>query len=421
VLVIDGSRITTSSESTFVTRGDEVNGLVLGEIASADVSDPFRPLPSTVSSLRFGGFEQGAAVVVDGASNVLLDNLTIGQNSNDASQAVRYGIRVTGTSGTDGPVSIVGGSITSANIPTNSALAASPTSPAPVTNFLDGAGVLLDDAAQNVQVVGTNIGSSSAANLVGVLARSSNLPAVAGASTFNSVGATEIGDFVASTILNLFTLTIPATDSQGNAIDIDDVFVGQSVTGSEFLAGTVVVAVDKLTRQVTLNQAAVLTNAAATVTLGTPSRTAVENNFWGAMLESGATRVVNSDIADNIYDGIFIGTLDGVAGPFTIVIGSSTTAGSNSNAIFSNGRNGIRFAENVLSSTGATDITIQGNYIGSAVGSAFVGNTQGSYFWEGDPSDLPAERAFASLGYDSVDDDPPAPPDTLQVTHSSVL
>ena len=294
--------------------------------------------------------------------------------------------RVTGDSGLDGPVSIVGGSVTSANIPTNSELAASPTSPAPVTNFLDGAGVLLDEDAQNVQVVGTNIGSSSAANLVGVLARSSNLPAVAGASTFNSVGATEIGDFVGSTILNLFTLTIPATDSQGNAIDIDDVFVGQSVTGSEFLAGTVIVAVDKLTRQVTLNQAAVLTNAAATITLGTPTRTSIENNFWGVMLETGATRIVNSDIADNIYDGIFIGTLDGVAGPFTIVIGSSTTAGTNSNAIFSNGRNGIRFAENVLSSTGATDITIQGNYIGSAVGSAFVGNTQGSYFWEGNPA-----------------------------------
>ena len=408
VLVIDGSRITTSSESTFVTRGTEVNGLVLGQLASADVTDPFRPQASTVSSLRFGGFEQGAAVVVDGASNVLLDNLTIGQNSNDASQAVRYGIRVTGTSGTDGPVSIVGGSITSANIPTNSALAASPTSPAPVTNFLDGAGVLFDDAAQNVQVVGTNVGSSSAANLVGVLARSSNLPAVAGTSTFNSVGATEIDDFVASTILNLFTLTIPATDSQGNSIDIDDVFVGQSVTGSEFLAGTVIVAVDKLNRQVTLNQAAVLTNAAATITLGTPSRTSVENNFWGVMLESGATRIVNSDIADNIYDGIFIGFLDGTPPNLTAVIGSSTTAGTNSNAIFSNGRNGIRFAENVLSSTGATDITIQGNYIGSAVGSAFVGNTQGSYFWEGNPAN-PLQYAFASLGYDSTTNTPIPP------------
>ena len=409
VLVVDGSRITTSSESTFVTRGTEVNGLVLGEEASADVTDIFRPLASRVSSLRFGGFEQGAAVVVDGASNVLLDNLTIGQDSNDSSQAVRYGIRVTGDSGQDGPVSIVGGSITSANIPTNSALAGAPTPVDPVTGFLDGAGVLLDTDAQNVQIVGTNIGSSSAANLVGVLARSDNPAASGVVSAFNSVGASEIGDFVAPTILNVFTLTIPALDSQTNSIDIDDVFIGQSVTGNEVLAGTAIVAVDKLTRQVTLNQAAVLTNAAATITLGTPTRTSVENNFFGLMLESGATRVVNSDIASNIYDGIFIGTLDGVAGPFTIVIGSSTTAGSNSNAIFSNGRNGIRFAENIISSAGGTDITIQGNYIGSAVGSAFVGNTQGSYFWEGDPSNLPAERAFASLGYDSTTNTPPAP------------
>ena len=408
VLVIDGSRITTSSESTFVTRADEVNGLVLGEEASGDVTDIFRPLPSTVSSLRFGGFEQGAAVVVDGASNVLLDNLTIGQNSNSASQAVRYGVRVTGTSGQDGPVSIVGGSITSANIPTNSALDASPTSPDPVTNFLDGAGVLLDDLAQNVQIVGTTVGSSSAANLVGVLGRSDNPAEDAGASTFNSIGVSEISDFVAPTILNLFTLTVPALDLQGNAIDIDDVFVGQSVTGSEFLAGTVIVAVNKSTRQVTLNQAAILTNAAANVTFGTPSRTAVENNFWGAMLESGATRVVNSDIASNIYDGIFIGTLDGTPNPFTIVIGSSTTAGSNSNAIFSNGRNGIRFAENIISSAGVTDITIQGNYIGSAVGSAFVGNTQGSYFWEGNPAN-PLQYAFASLGYDSTTNTPTPP------------
>jgi hypothetical protein len=351
-------------------------------------------------------------VVVDGASNVLLDNLTIGLNSNDASQAVRYGIRVTGDSGLDGPVSIVGGSITSANIPTNSALAASPTSPAPVTNFLDGAGVLLDLDAQNVQIVGTNIGSTSAANLVGVLARSDNGPVSGGASSFNSVGASEIGSFVTPTILNLFTLTIPATDVLGNAIDIDDVFIGQSVTSSEFAAGTTILSIDKSTRQVTLNQAAIRTNTSASVTLGTPSRTAVESNFWGLMLESGATRVVNSDVASNIYDGIFIGALGGAAAPsFTIVIGSSTTVGSDSNAIFSNGRNGIRFAEDIVSSAGATDITIQGNYIGSAVGTAFVGNTQGSYFWEGNglPITDPLTTAFASLGYDSVDDEPPAP------------
>ena len=68
------------------------------------------------------------------------------------------------------------------------------------------------------------------------------------------------------------------------------------------------------------------------------------------MLESGATRIVNSDIANNIYDGIFMGTLSGAGDPFTVVVGASTTAGTNSNAIFSNGRNGIRFAENIVSS-----------------------------------------------------------------------
>jgi hypothetical protein len=233
-----------------------------------------------------------------------------------------------------------------------------------------------------------------------------------GASSFNSVGASEIGSFVTPTILNLFTLTIPATDVLGNAIDIDDVFIGQSVTSSEFAAGTTILSIDKSTRQVTLNQAAIRTNTSASVTLGTPSRTAVESNFWGLMLESGATRVVNSDVASNIYDGIFIGALGGAAAPsFTIVIGSSTTVGSDSNAIFSNGRNGIRFAEDIVSSAGATDITIQGNYIGSAVGTAFVGNTQGSYFWEGNglPITDPLTTAFASLGYDSVDDEPPAP------------
>ena len=411
VLVIDGSRITTSSESTFVTRGDEVNGLVLGEDASADVSNIFRPLPSTVSSLRFGGFEQGAAVVVDGASNVLLDNLVIGQDSNNLSQAVRYGIRVTGDSGLDGPVSIVGGLITSASIPTNSQLPAS--TPA-VTPFLDGAGVLLDDEAQNVQIVGTTVGSSIAANLVGVLGLSINPADFGEASTFNSIGASEIGDFDTSTVLNLFTLTIPLLDAEGNAIDMDDVFIGQTVSASELpVAGTTIVAINKAARQVTLSEAAVSTNTTATITLGTPARTEVNNNFWGAMLSSGATRVVNSDIASNIYDGIFIGALDGNVDPFTVTIGSSTTAGSNSNAIFSNGRNGIRFAENIISSTQsggfATVISIQGNYIGSAVGSAFVGNTQGSYFWEGGETINPLDTAFASLGYDSTTDTPPAP------------
>jgi hypothetical protein len=112
-LVVDGSRITSSSEGTFVTRSDEVNGLELTLGASADLSNIFRPLASTVSSLRFGGFRQGAAIYVNGASNVLLDDLTIGQNENGDTQAVRYGVRVDGTSGSSGVVTILNGQITS--------------------------------------------------------------------------------------------------------------------------------------------------------------------------------------------------------------------------------------------------------------------------------------------------------------------
>ena len=70
-IVVDGSRITTSAEGTFVIRSDEVNGLELTSNASANRSNPFRPLESTVSSLRFGGFTQGAGIFVNGASNVL--------------------------------------------------------------------------------------------------------------------------------------------------------------------------------------------------------------------------------------------------------------------------------------------------------------------------------------------------------------
>ena len=63
------------------------------------------------------------------------------------------------------------------------------------------------------------------------------------------------------------------------------------------------------------------------------------------MLESGATRIVNSDIADNIYDGIFIGILDGIEQfKLAMLLTVSCHGGTKSNAtVFtraSNGRNG---------------------------------------------------------------------------------
>ena len=404
-LVVDGSRITSSSEGTFVTRADEVNGLEFTSGASADLSNSFRPLESTVSSLRFGGFTQGAAIYVNGASNVLLDNLTIGQNSNGDTQAVRYGVRVSDVSGSTGPVAIVGGQITSAMTTRNNLLAPNVgdvTVPNGVREVLDGAGVLLEDSASNVRIVGTQIGSQTAGNLVGVVSRSSNASAAV-----NSIGVNPIGEFVAPTRLNSRTLLIPATDSSGDAIDIGDIYVGQTVNASaEVNGGTVVVAIDLSGREITLSEALIASNTEAKINLGTPGRTTIGQNFWGVLLESGATRIVNTDVVNNVYDGIFIG--DGVANAVFALIGASAEADSTSNAIYSNGRNGIRFATNLTSAdTPTTVINIQGNYVGRSVSNtSFVGNDQGSYYWEGNAL---GNDAFASFGYDP-DTNTPTPP-----------
>ena len=244
------------------------------------------------------------------------------------------------------------------------------------------------------------IGSQTAGNLVGVVSRSSNTSA-----SLNSIGVNPISEFIASARLNSRELKIPLTDSSPttNDIDIDDGYIGQSInTSSEVAAGTVIVAINKVTRVVTLSEALLGSNTQAKITLGTPGRTTVGQNFWGVLLESGATRIVNTDVVNNVYDGVFIG--DGVANAVFALIGASTEADSTSNAIYSNGRNGIRFATNLTSPNNlTTEINIQGNYIGrSASSTSFVGNDQGSYFWQGNgiPLGQLNSTAFASFGYD---------------------
>ena len=87
-------------------------------------------------------------------------------------------MRVSDTSGSTGTVSIVNGQITSAMTPRNNELAPNSgdvTIPNGVAEVLDGAGVFLEDTASNVQIVGTQIGSQTAGNLVGVVSRSSTV------------------------------------------------------------------------------------------------------------------------------------------------------------------------------------------------------------------------------------------------------
>jgi hypothetical protein len=62
-----------------------------------------------------GGFESGAAVRLDSVSNVLVEQMTIGLNAQENSQAVKYGIHVTGDgAGRSGPVTLLNNNIYSA-------------------------------------------------------------------------------------------------------------------------------------------------------------------------------------------------------------------------------------------------------------------------------------------------------------------
>ena len=85
-------------------------------------------------------------------------------------------------------------------IPRNNELAPNSgdvTVPNGVAEVLDGAGVFLEDTASNVQIVGTQIGSQTAGNLVGVVSRSSTRQP-----NLNTIGVNPIGEFVAETRLN---------------------------------------------------------------------------------------------------------------------------------------------------------------------------------------------------------------------------
>ena len=168
----------------------------------------------------------------------------------------------------------------------------------------------------------------------------------------------------------------------------------------------------------TLSEALIASNTEAKITLGTPGRTTIGQNFWGVLLESGSTRIVNTDVVNNVYDGIFIG--DGAANAVFALIGASTEADSTSNAIYSNGRNGIRFATDLTSpDNGITEINIQGNYVGRSVSNtSFVGNDQGSYFWEGNAL---GNDAFASFGYEPPPINTPTPPAYIQVDPATNL
>ena len=417
-IVIDGSRITSTRENTFAGRTTQVNGLEYTAGASTVLTPtPEEALQSRLSGVQLAGFETGGAVVIDGASNILVENLTIGRNAAGESQGGLYGIVVTGTAGTNGPVSLVNNTIASSSVF------------GPVAEPLIGSGILIDGQAQYVQVVGSTIGGSIGANTTGITVSSSN----DNTTQPNSIGVNPLPATQLTTTANRATITIPA--DSWNVIG-NDLYVGQTLTGSGIASGSRIIAIDHDLRQIVLSERMTSSVASSRVTFGTPNRTNVVDNFYGVKLESGNTRMANTTVADNVLDGIVIGTTLPDAIWAQIGAGIALDAAGNpdpkirttaSNAIYGNGRYGIRFASGITSQTFSpstvfpfdpvpTQIVIEGNYVGTNTsGASGLNNGRSSYFWDAtDSSSIPPDGSagtgekFDSL-ITSLDPDGPNP------------
>ena len=394
-IVIDGSRVTTTRENTFAGRTTQINGLEYTAGASTVLTPtPEEALQSRLSGVQLAGFETGGAVVIDGASNILIENVTVGRNAAGESQGGLYGIVVTGTAGVNGPVSLVNNTIASSSVF------------GPVTEPLIGSGILIDGQAQYVQVVGSTIGGSIGANTTGVTVSSGN----DNTTQPNSIGVNPLPATQLTTTANRATITIP--DASWNVIG-NDLYVGQSLTGSGIASGSRIIAIDHDAQQIVLSDRMTASVANSRVTFGTPNRTNVVDNFYGVKLESGSTRIANTTIADNVLDGIVVGTTLPDAIWAQIGAGISLDAAGNpdpkirsaaSNAIYGNGRYGIRFASGITSQTFSpstvfpfdpvpTQIVIEGNYVGTNTsGASGLNNGRSSYFWDAtDSSSIPPD------------------------------
>ncbi len=259
--------------------------------------------------------------------------------------------------------------------------------------------------------MGSTIGGSIGANTNGVTVRSSN----DNTTRPNSIGVNPLPASQLPTTANKATITIPA--QTWNVIG-NDLYIGQTVTGTGIASGSKIIAIDYAARQIVLSERMTVTSSSTRVTFGAPNRTNVVDNFYGVKLESGNTRMANTTVADNVLDGIVIGTA--LPNAIWAQIGAGIaldTAGqpdpkirtSASNAIYGNGRYGIRFGSGITSQTFSsstvfpfdpvpTQIVIQGNYVGTNTsGATGLNNARSSYYWDAtQSSSIPSDGSVGT-------------------------
>ena len=308
-IVVDGSRISQTNTGTAVVADSQVNGFEMSGTSKGMI----------LRNLTIGGFSKGSAVQIVGSKQTLLEQLELGLDEGGKRLNNKFGIL------------IQNGRTTTTVL--NSKIYSS-------TNV----GVSVQGTATGVALVGNTIGSADLGNKIGVEFTSSGTNRLGAEAALAFTGTPNPAtDRVSPT-----TFTLPSTASQAKLL-----FVGQAVTGNGIQAGTIISAIDGLT--ITLSNRMTSTRT-TTFTFNPPKRNAVQFNVKGVVLSAGTNTVTNTDISTSLEDGIRI-----TGG--TQSIGTSTTRGSNSNAIFGNGGWGV----NVLAPAVASGQKIQGNYFGSLV------------------------------------------------------
>ena len=395
-IVIDGSRITSTRGGAFVSSTTPINGIEYKDDAGTSITVdnieiPEEPTIGELRGVRLVGFDQGGAVVVEGVSNLLIEDITVGLDASNASRSSLYGIQVI-NSGSDGPVTLLSSSIFASSILTGDR-----------NNPLDGAGVQIEGSTEGVQIVNSTIGSASASNTVGVVVESTN----DNTTRANSIGVNPIPaeyPVELDTEANKATLTIP----DDIWADIGkDLHLGQSVVGTGIASGSEIIFINPDEQKVVLSDR-MTDSGSVPVTFGVPGRTTITENFFGVDLRSGKSRMVNTTVSDNVISGIRVGvdtekdtdgdgTNDEQKNLWALIgegialddsgVPSPLVRSAASNEIYGNGRYGIQFRKGITgmsTSNGVTtQITIQGNYIGTNTSAASgLQNGRFDYWWD---------------------------------------
>jgi len=392
-LSIDGSRITRTNLGALVAAGAEVNGLSLVSTVNG----------MQLKNISVGGFMQGSAVKVNGAQQVIIDKMTLGQDQSGRRLGNKFGLLVTGASQ---EVTLSNSLVTSA----------------------DTAGVKVEGTAARVNFVGDTIGligqennvgvdlGSSFTSRLGVQAITPLLPIAATGTRINATtftvpaasastlslglgvtgaGITPSGSTAATiagistdTLSQATTITIAggsvigsgpvqfghyaATTEGGSSlllpasVAIQLVYVGQTISGVGIAGGATIVAIDRTTREVTLS-APMTASGLAAISFSAGGRNLVQANRYGVMLSNGNHVIANTMVIGSTFDGVTVRS--GLA-----YIGTASTRSKESNEIYGNRGYGIMV-------TGTTTPQIKGNYLGvQATGLVSKPNLKGNIY-----------------------------------------